>query len=89
MLDYAGILDEPDSAMPTFGTYPERWLRDYARLECKPSTARGYEGVLRQYLHPRFGSRRLDQIEWKDLRIMISELVEQGWRAAPCGTRSA
>jgi hypothetical protein len=60
-LDGAGVLDEPDAQTPTFSTYADQWLRDYVRLECKTSTARGYESVLRLYLRPRFDSKRIDQ----------------------------
>lgn len=38
-------------------------MKDFARVECKTSTADGYEGVLRQYLRPRFGTKRLDSIK--------------------------
>jgi hypothetical protein len=50
-----GIFAENESQALTFDAYADRWLKDYARMECKTSTADGYEGVLRQYLRPRFG----------------------------------
>ena len=36
----AGILSDR-RLMPTFGAYADEWLKDYARLECKTSTADG------------------------------------------------
>jgi integrase len=69
-----GFLTQNDSA-PVFGTFADRWLKDYARVECKTSTADGYEGVIEQYLRPRFGSRSLDQIKRDDIKAMINELV--------------
>ena len=48
------IFDEADSRVPTFDTYADRWLKEYAGIECKDSTADGYEGVVRNYLRPRF-----------------------------------
>src|ERR1022692_1162666 len=60
---------------PTFGSYADKWLKDYARVECKTSTAEGYEGVIEQYLRPRFGNRALDQVKRDDIKAMINELV--------------
>jgi integrase len=60
---------------PTFGSYADRWLKDYARVECKTSTADGYEGVIEQYLRPRFGNRALDQIKRDDIKTMLNELI--------------
>ncbi len=44
------ILNTAEDKKPTFNTYADGWLKDYARIECKTSTADGYEGVLEQYL---------------------------------------
>ena len=60
---------------PTFGTYADNWLMDYARIECKTSTADGYEGVLEQYLRPRFGSKRLDEISRDHIKALINDLI--------------
>ena len=69
-----GFLTQNDSA-PVFGAFADRWLADYARVECKKSTADGYEGVIEQYLRPRFGNRSLDQIKRDDIKAMINELI--------------
>ena len=61
----------------TFGSYADKWLKDYARVECKTSTAEGYEGVIEQYLRPRFGNRPLDQIKRDDIKAMINALIEK------------
>jgi integrase len=61
--------------MPLFGPYADRWVKDYARVECKTSTADGYEGVIEQYLRPRFGNRALDQIKRDDIKTMLNELI--------------
>jgi integrase len=62
-------------AIPLFDTYVDQWLKEYARLECKTSTVQGYEGVLRLYLRPRFGSKPLSEIKRKDIKAMINDLV--------------
>src|SRR5260370_20982647 len=59
----------------TFGSYADKWLKDYARVECKTSTADGYEGVVEQYLRPRFGNRALDQINPDNIKAIINDLV--------------
>src|SRR5271166_6389007 len=72
-LGNTGILDPAPPTIPTFGAYADEWLKDYARLECKTSTADGYEGVLRQYLRPRFAAKRLDEIKRDDVKSLINE----------------
>lgn len=61
----------------TFSAYADQWLKDYARMECKTSTAKGYERVIEQYLRPRFGSMHLKNVTRDDLKTMINELVEK------------
>jgi len=68
-------LFDTDDKIQTFGTYADKWLKSYARVECKTSTADGYEGVIEQYLRPRFENRALDQIKRDDIKAMISELI--------------
>jgi integrase len=66
--------DDQDQ-VPTFGVYADSWLKGYARQECKTSTADCYEGVLRQYLRPRFATTRLDEVKRDDVKAMIEALV--------------
>jgi integrase len=68
-------LFDSDDKIQTFGIYADKWLKGYARVECKTSTADGYEGVIEQYLRPRFGNRALDQIKRDDIKAMINELI--------------
>ncbi len=70
-----GVFTEGKSQAPTFDVYADAWLKDYARVECKTSTADGYEGVLRQYLRPRFGKWRLDEVKRDDIKAMINDLI--------------
>jgi integrase len=70
-----GFLNDPETQVLTFGTYADRWLKDYAQVECKTSTAEGYEGVLRQYLRPRFGTKRLTEIKRDDVKSMMNGLI--------------
>ena len=45
----------------TFQEYAERWLSVYAELNCKPSTARGYKNILKQYVYPKLGGLTLSK----------------------------
>jgi integrase len=65
----------PNNQGPTFDSCADQWIEDYARIECKTSNADGYEGVLRQYLRPRFGTKRLDEIKRNDIKALINDLV--------------
>jgi len=71
------VLDAPTDKKPTFGAYADGWLKDYARIECKTSTAKGYEGVLEQYLRPRFGTKILDEIRRDDIKALINDLISK------------
>ena len=70
-----GLFDESESQIPTFGNYADLWLKDYARMECKESTADGYEGVLRQYLRPRFTSKRMNEIKRDGVKGLINDMI--------------
>ena len=76
-LGEVGIFDESVPKIPIFGTYADRWLEDYAKLVCKKSTVDGYEGSLRQYLRPRFATKRLDAIKRNDIKELISEMISK------------
>lgn len=69
------VLGSDADAVPSFGAYAAGWMKDYARVECKTSTADGYEGVLRQYLRPRFGKRPLNEIRRDEVKALISDLI--------------
>ncbi len=73
-----GMFSQADSGSPNFSSYADLWLKDYARMECKPSTADGYEGVLRQYLRPKFGLKHMDEIRRSDIKSLIGELISKG-----------
>ena len=72
-----GFLAEKEDQVPTFGAYADEWMKNYTRVECKTSTADGYEGVLRQYLRPRFGAKRLGEISRDDIKAMINDLISK------------
>jgi Phage integrase, N-terminal SAM-like domain len=69
------ILDTAEDQKPSFDTYADAWLKDYARIECKTSTADGYEGVLDLYLRPRFGTKLLNEIRRDNIKALINDLI--------------
>ena len=71
------VLNTAEEKKPTFNTYADGWLKDYARIECKTSTADGYEGVLEQYLRPRFGKKLLTEIRRDDIKALINDLISK------------
>jgi integrase len=77
-----GILEQDKANVPTFATYAERWLESYAVVECKRSSVRSYEQLLRLYVTPRFGQDRLSEIKREDIRGFLGELSRQ---AKPTG----
>ena len=62
--------------MPTFQRYAEQWLRTYADLQCKQSTWRSYEQLLRVHVTPRFGSKLLTDIRREDVKRFLAELSQ-------------
>ncbi len=73
-----GLFEEPESRMPAFGDYADSWIKNYAKMECKPSTVDGYEGVLRLYLRPTFAPQRLNEIKREQIKGLISDMVAKG-----------
>jgi|HubBroStandDraft_6_1064221.scaffolds.fasta_scaffold258054_1 integrase len=71
------IFETPNDNKPSFDKYADGWLTDYARIECKTSTANGYEGVLDQYLRPRFRKKPLTDIKREDIKALISDLIDK------------
>ena len=72
-----GVFEDAEPLMPTFGDYADLWMKDYARLECKSSTANGYESVLRQYLRPVFSIRRMNEIKRDAVKKLISDMIDK------------
>src|ERR1019366_650013 len=73
--DY-GILENQEQ-VPTFSAYAERWLKSYAEVECKGSTLRSYEQLLRLHVTPRFGQKRLSDIKREEIKTILGELCRE------------
>jgi len=67
-----------ETADETFETYSQRWLKEYADVELKPSTAASYSQLLRLFVVPRFGSLKLSAIRRDDVKAWLAEMSEAG-----------
>ena len=56
--------------------YLEYWLAAYV-AELRPTTARGYESVIRLHLIPGLGSKRLDKLTAQDVRLFLAGLRQK------------
>jgi len=72
-----GCLEE--RTVPVFRDYSERWLKEYAELECKASTVGFYRQCLKLHVEPKFGELRLDAITRDQVKAWIASLCEEGY----------
>src|SRR5690242_5299077 len=66
-----GILaQQPDL---TFENYSQRWLKQYAEVNLKPSTVSSYAQLLRLYVLPRFGQLRITAIKRDEVKEFLAD----------------
>jgi integrase len=77
------LLEQADRGIPvaaeswTVARYLAYWLEHVVRPERKPRTYQGYEGVVRLYLVPELGSKRLAKLTAQDVRVFITRIRAQ------------
>jgi integrase len=88
------LLREADQGIPvasenwTLEEYLKYWLEHLVRVERRPKTYQGYEGVVRRYLIPELGKKRLGKLSARDVRLFITRIREacqccrNGWDAS-------
>jgi integrase len=69
-----GFVSERARTAQTFDEYSSAWLKRYAELECKASTAHSYEQLLRLHVRPQFGTKKLTEITRDEIKQFLSEL---------------
>ena len=69
--DLGLIVQKPD--VPTFELYPNGWLKTHAEVECRRSTKRSYERLLRLHVTPRFGKKKLAAIAPESIKQFLVE----------------
>ncbi|WP_131740283.1 tyrosine-type recombinase/integrase [Actinomadura roseirufa] len=77
------VLEQADQGIPvsaeswTVEQYLTYWLDHVVRPERKPRTAQGYESVVRLYLVPELGKKRLGKLAVRDVRAFINRVRAQ------------
>jgi integrase len=69
---------EDKAPLPTFGAYAERWLRTYAHIHCRETTAKNYQGLLRHHVFPTIGHESLGAVTREDIKEIIAVMVTKG-----------
>lgn len=67
---------DPKGAKSRFDEWADTWWQTTVKLA--PSTRRGYEKVLRLYIRPQFSGRRIASIEWLEVELFATSLIEDG-----------
>jgi integrase len=65
----------PKGSKSRFDDWADVWWQTTVKLA--PSTRRGYEKMLRLYLRPRFGGRKVNSIDWLEVELFATSLLEQ------------
>jgi integrase len=60
------------TTVPTLGAYLTEWLRDVVEPNLAPLTAATYETLVRLYLIPGLGSKRLDRLSVRDIQTWLN-----------------
>ncbi len=61
--------------MPTLGDYLAYWHREVVRPNLAPLTCATYETILRLYVIPSLGGKRLDRLQVRDVQTWINEVA--------------
>ena len=87
------LLEQADQGIPvaaeswTLEEYLTYWLKHVVSVERRPKTLQGYEGVVRRYLIPELGKKRLGKLSGRDVRQALTRVREtcqccrNGWDA--------
>lgn len=66
---------------PTMAFLCDKFLTDYAAHHCKTSTATGYEIVIRRYISPKLGPRKIDDVSRSDIVAFHHDLRHRPYMA--------
>jgi len=62
------------TSVPTVGDYLAYWLRSVVQPNLAPLTAATYETMVRRYIVPGLGSKRLDRLQVRDVQAWINQV---------------
>jgi len=71
-----GTWIDPRAGTIPFGEWAMEWWRTTTKL--RPTTRRGYWGILNRRVLPVFGRRRLGDIDYLDVELFIADLLDDG-----------
>lgn len=69
---------EPSKRIPTFKTFSEEFLSNYAMAHNKPSEIHNKKTMLNGHLIPAFGTKRLDTITTRDVEAYVAKKLQSG-----------
>ena len=67
---------DPRSRRDTFDHWADRWWKTTSRL--RPTTQRGYHGVLERHVRPHFAGRKVIDIDYTDVEEFIADRLAHG-----------
>jgi integrase len=70
---------DPKGSKSRFDDWADVWWQTTVKLA--PSTRRGYEKMLRLYLRPQFGGRKINSIDWLEVELFATSMIEEGLSA--------
>ncbi len=77
------LLRQADQGVPvvneswTVERYLTYWLAEVVKVERRPKTYQGYEGVIRLHLIPALGKKRLARLGVRDVRLFLNRIAEE------------
>ena len=76
-LNDLGVLNE-ETKTPLFKEYAEEWLHTYIKVLRREATFVRYRDLLKSYIYPAIGAKRLDEIKRVDVRNLLLKLHKGG-----------
>src|SRR5579862_7929527 len=67
---------DPRRGRETFDAWADRWWRTTVKF--RPTTRRGWHGLLERHVRPYFTGRKLAEIDWADVEEFIATKLEAG-----------
>ena len=71
-----GELIDPRSRRDSFDTWADRWWKTTVKF--RPTTRRGYHGVLERHVRPYFSGRKVVDIDYTDVEEFIADRLSAG-----------
>ncbi len=73
--------DTSSRLQPSVADLTRKFLREYVRVHCKPSTQQEYQRSVRLYIDPMIGEMRVSEVQRKDITTLHHGLREKPYQA--------